>query len=71
MAQALAHLLEDTALSDVTFMVDNRRFSAHRCVLAARSQFFRGLLTSGMQEGVTGGDIVMQDVSATGKSPET
>ena len=44
-----ADMLSDTALADVTLLVENRRFNAHRCILAARSHFFRGLLTSGMQ----------------------
>jgi len=62
-------LLEDTALADVTFAVDGQRFPAHRCVLAARSPYFRALFESGKgmhEEGsrAAGQDIVIKDVSA-------
>jgi len=62
-------LLEDTALADVTFAVDGQRFPAHRCVLAVRSPYFRGLFESGtgMSEGggrAAGNDIVIEGVGA-------
>ena len=40
-------LLMDTALADVTFVVDGQRFQVHRCVLAARSPYFRAMFESG------------------------
>mmetsp|Transcript_50931 Transcript_50931/g.74597 ORF Transcript_50931/g.74597 Transcript_50931/m.74597 type:complete len:604 (+) Transcript_50931:10-1821(+) len=40
-------LLWDTELTDVTFLVDGEHFPAHRCVLAARSPFFKALFSSG------------------------
>ncbi len=35
------------ALPDVTFMVEGRPIFAHRALLAARSEHFRGMFTSG------------------------
>jgi hypothetical protein len=34
-------LFEQGLYSDVTFVIDERIFSLHRCVLAARSSFFQ------------------------------
>ena len=54
---AIAALLQDYAkmventepqLADVVLLVEGERFPAHRCVIAARSEYFRGLLLSGM-----------------------
>jgi len=64
-----AKLLKDTALADVTFAVDGQRFPAHRCVLAARSPYFKALFASGKgmrEEGsrAAGGDIVLEEMSA-------
>ena len=61
-------MLDDIELADVTFAVDGQRFPAHRCVLAARSPYFRGLFKSckGMSEGegsAAGQDIVLEEVS--------
>jgi len=39
----LSKLLDNMTLADVTFAVDGQRFAAHRCVLAVRSLYFRGL----------------------------
>jgi DNA-binding beta-propeller fold protein YncE len=63
---AIAALLQDYAkmvensdseLADVVLLVDGERFPAHRCVLAARSEYFRGLFLSGMQEGTSEGGV--------------
>jgi len=43
-----AKLRTDTVLADVTFAVDGQRFPAHRCVLAARSPYFKALFASGV-----------------------
>jgi len=64
-----ARMLTDTALADVIFAVDGQRFLAHRCVLTARSPYFKALFASGQgmrEEGsrVAGGHIVLEDVSA-------
>ena len=62
-------LIGDTTMADVTFAVDGQRFPAHRCVLAARSPFFRAMFETGKgmhEEGsrAAGKDIVVKDVSA-------
>ena len=62
-------MLRDTALADVTFVVDGQRFPAHRCVLVARSPYFCAMFESGNgihEEGsrVAGHDIMIKDVSA-------
>merc|ERR1712012_1154042 len=36
--------------SDVTLVVENHRFHAHKVILAARSEYFRALLYGGMKE---------------------
>jgi len=62
-------LLGDTALADVTFAVDGQCFSAHHCVLVARSLYFRAMFESGKgmhEEGSRAADqdIVIKDMSA-------
>jgi len=60
-------MLRDTALADVTFVVDGQRFPAHRCVLAARSPYVCAMFESkGMHEEgsrAAGHDIVIKDLS--------
>lgn len=63
---ALGSMLEDPDLTDITFVVEGESFQAHRCFLAVRSEFFRGLFKSGMQGGHAGGSILIKDVSARG-----
>ena len=67
--QDYAMLFDETELANVTFSVDGQRVPTLRCVLAARSPYFRGLFKSckGMREGegsAAGQDIVIKDVSA-------
>jgi ankyrin repeat protein len=48
--EELGDLLESGAFADVTFSVAGTTFKAHKVVLAARSSFFRALLTGGLKE---------------------
>ncbi|XP_047082809.1 BTB/POZ and MATH domain-containing protein 1-like [Lolium rigidum] len=57
-------LLQDKLGSDVTFEVSGQTFSAHRCVLAARSKVFRAQLFGPMAEGVTSSAIQIKDMEA-------
>lgn len=41
LSQDLALLCRSEEFSDVVLLVDGHRFSAHRAVLAARSEYFR------------------------------
>jgi hypothetical protein len=73
---AIAALLQDYAkmvensepqLADVVLVVEGERFPARRCVIAARSEYFRCLLLSGMHGGRSEGgvqEIELGEVSA-------
>jgi hypothetical protein len=58
------NLVESPELADVVLVVEGERFPAHRLVLAARSEYFRGMLLSGMQEGSGQQEIPLGEVSA-------
>ena len=62
--QDYGKLVEAPELADVVLVVEGERFPAHRAVLAARSEYFRGLLLSGMQEGSVQQEIELGEVSA-------
>jgi sugar lactone lactonase YvrE len=69
--QDYGKLLGDAELAVVTFAVDGRGFPAHSQVLAARSEHFKALLTSGMgmREGgsrTAGGDIALEGLLSAG-----
>nr|WPH24925.1 blade-on-petiole protein [Chrysanthemum lavandulifolium] len=49
-------LINGQAFSDVTFSVEGRIVHAHRCILAARSLFFRKFFCSGGADSPTGSD---------------
>jgi BTB/POZ domain len=50
LAQDFTALLRSELLTDVTFCAQGERFRAHRAVLAARSAYFRALLSGQMRE---------------------
>ena len=58
-------LLDDPTSADVTFVVNNERISAHKIILAARSPYFRVML-SRVTEAQGGSDIIIQDTSPAG-----
>jgi hypothetical protein len=62
--QDYGKLVEAPELADVVLVVEGERFPAHRNVLAARSEYFRALLLSGMQEGSGQHEILLEEVSA-------
>lgn len=53
-----------STLSDVVFMVDKERISAHRVILVGRSEYFAKLLTSNFKEGNTSCIVDIKDTSA-------
>ena len=57
-------LVEDGDLADVVFVVEGGRCPAYRGLLAARSEYFRGLFKSGMQAGCTK-EVTYEDVSVS------
>ena len=60
-------MVGDPELADVVLVVKGERFPAHRVMLVARSEYFRGLLLSGMQGGRSEGgvqEIELGEVSA-------
>jgi speckle-type POZ protein len=62
--QHLDYLLQNKVGADVTFEVSGETFSAHRCVLAARSTVFRAQLFGPMKEGTTASVIQIKDMEA-------
>lgn len=50
LCEQLEQLLVTGSFSDTVLLVDGHRFKVHRAILAARSEYFRALLFSGMKE---------------------
>ncbi|XP_072016401.1 kelch-like protein 13 [Amphiura filiformis] len=50
LAAQLYQLRQENCLCDVTIIVDNNRFPAHKAVLSASSSYFKSMFTSGFQE---------------------
>ncbi len=56
------HRMRDNKLShDVVFVVNNQRFPAHRCLVAAASPVLQSVLMNGMKE-TSERDIVLKEV---------
>ncbi|KAL6643095.1 hypothetical protein ACP70R_021276 [Stipagrostis hirtigluma subsp. patula] len=62
MHKHFAALLQSRERTDVKFEVGDQMFSAHRCVLAARSAVFRAELFGPMKEGATNSVIRVEDM---------
>ena len=56
-------LAADSTFTDLTVVVGDQQFSAHRCVLSARSSVFRRMFASDMKESREG-KIVLNDLSS-------
>jgi len=59
----LSALLADELFSDITFAVAAAQVRAHRNILAARSSYFRGMLSSTLREAQPGAVIAVPDIS--------
>ncbi|KAM9476639.1 BTB/POZ domain-containing protein 9 isoform 2-T2 [Clarias gariepinus] len=64
LSEQLAALVPDEEYSDVTFLVEEKRFPAHRVILAARCQYFRALLYGGMRESQPQAEVRLEDTRA-------
>ena len=59
----MRQLLASGAGADVTFSVEGRLIKAHACILAARSPYFRAMLSPDFKEASSGEDITVRDAS--------
>ena len=64
LASQLGALLHSSEFHDVTFVVEDKEFPAHRVFLASRCEYFRALLFGGMREAEPESKIVLRDTSA-------
>ncbi|XP_029448777.1 BTB/POZ domain-containing protein 9 isoform X2 [Rhinatrema bivittatum] len=64
LSENVGALINGEEYSDVTFVVEKRRFPAHRVILAARCHYFRALLYGGMRESQPKAEIPLQDTTA-------
>lgn len=64
LSEQLAALVPAEEYSDVTFLVEDKRFPAHRVILAARCQYFRALLYGGMRESQPQAEVRLEDTRA-------
>jgi len=63
-ASDLLMTLEDEAFTDVSFEVEGARITAHRVILAARSEYFRRMLQSSCREAQPGAVIRIGETTA-------
>ncbi|GCC19300.1 hypothetical protein chiPu_0021804 [Chiloscyllium punctatum] len=64
LSEHVGALIHREEYSDVTFLVEKKRFTAHRVILAARCQYFRALLYGGMREAHSQAEIPLEDTPA-------
>ncbi|XP_048829818.1 BTB/POZ domain-containing protein 9 isoform X2 [Brienomyrus brachyistius] len=64
LSEQLGALVPGEDYSDVTFIVEEKRFPAHRVILAARCHFFRALLYGGMKESQPQAEVPLGDTRA-------
>lgn len=64
LSENVGALINGEEYSDVTFVVEKKRFPAHRVILAARCHYFRALLYGGMRESQPQAEIFLQDTTA-------
>ncbi|XP_072015441.1 kelch-like protein 6 isoform X2 [Amphiura filiformis] len=50
LSSSLNQLRQQACLCDVTVIVDNQRFPAHKAILSCASEYFQSMFTSGFQE---------------------
>ena len=63
LARDFAALLKDARFADVAFLVDGEEVRAHRSILAARSEVFHKMFTTGMRESQET-QITLEDIKA-------
>jgi BTB/POZ domain-containing protein 9 len=64
LSSQLGALLHSSEFTDVTFIVEDKKFQAHRVFLASRCEYFRALLFGGMRESKPEAEIVLNEISA-------
>ncbi|KAM3876905.1 BTB/POZ domain-containing protein 9-like [Diretmus argenteus] len=64
LSEHLGTLVSAEECSDVTFLVEGKRFPAHRVILASRCQYFRAMLYNGMKESQPEAEISLEDTQA-------
>lgn len=52
-AMDIFSLLDNPNLSDVKFLVDGKTIYANKCILSCRSEYFRTMFTTGLQESLS------------------
>ncbi|XP_008395394.1 BTB/POZ domain-containing protein 9 [Poecilia reticulata] len=64
LSEQLGVLVVGEEYSDVTFVVEGKRFPAHRVILAARCHYFRALLYGGMKESQPQAEVRLEETRA-------
>ncbi|XP_037541597.1 BTB/POZ domain-containing protein 9 [Nematolebias whitei] len=64
LSEQLGALVLGEEYSDVTFIVEGKRFPAHRVILAARCHYFRALLYGGMKESQPQAEVCLEETRA-------